>query len=329
MSSLFRLDTPHLRAIVPPPALRAVMVAAHAELCTRLESLAPGLVDELVPWMERLAPEGEPPEAYFAHPLAFPLMSLPWWLDEALGGTPNREFQLDAVISSMCGYYAIRLIDDVMDRSPAALPELLPAVGVLHAEFQAIWMRWFPAEDPFWPGFYRAWAEGHEAAVLDSRLEDMDAAIFAQVAGRKVCAASIPLLAVARHHGLKDVPEAWKALFQALCPWHQLHNDVLDWRRDAERSAVTWLLCEGRRRALPGETVAGWVAREGFMLGVGWLEEGLEELRTHAQQTGSAAVQGYVEGRADLLARLVAETQPALATLIHLESIRRLAGLSA
>lgn len=328
MDDLFRFDAPHLRAIVPPPSLRAVMAEAHAGLCSRLKGLAPGLTEVLVPWMEGLAPQGEPPEAYFAHPLAFPLMSLPWWLDEALGGRADRQFQLDATTSSMCGYYAIRLIDDVMDRSPAATPELLPAVGILHAEFQAIWARWFPASDPFWPGFFQAWAEGHEAAVLDSRLEDMDADVFAQVAGRKVCAASIPLLAVARRHGREDIPIAWKAFFRALSPWHQLHNDLLDWRRDAERGAVTWLLCEGRRRALPGETEAGWIAREGFMLGVGRLEEGLGTLRGHAQETGSAALQAYVEGRADLLSRLVAETRPALATLIHLESIRRLAGRS-
>lgn len=311
----FASGAPHLVDVEPPAALADLLASSHERLRERLCALSPGLAPELVPWMAGLAQEGSPPQAYFCHPLAFPLMQLPWWLDEALGGLPDSALQRDLQHSSMCGYYLIRLIDDVMDRSPAARPDLLPAVGVFHAEFQSAYSRRVPADDPFWDTFHRAWAEGHEAAVIDGRLLDLDRETFERVSGRKVCAALIPLAAVARHHGQEAAPEAWSRFLRAYCPWHQLHNDLLDWHRDAQGDAVTWFLCEGRRRRGAGESLVGWVVREGFELGVGWLEEGLTELRRLALATGSDGLVRYLDGRARLLRLLVAELRPGLAVV--------------
>lgn len=309
MTNLFDAD------LELPDGLPGLLGAAHARLRERLAALAPGLAAELVPWMAGLAPEGSPPEAYFLHPLAFPLLLLPWWLDEALGGQADPALQADLLHSSMCGYYLIRLLDDVMDGSPAARPDLLPAVGLFHDEFQTPYSRRVPQADPFWEAFHRAWAEGHEAAAIDARLRDLDREAFERVAGRKVCAALIPLAAVARHHGREAVPEAWSRFFRAYCPWHQLHNDVLDGRRDAAAGAVTWYLCEGRRRRAEGESLDGWLVREGFELGVLWLEEGLAELRELALATGSRPLVRYVDARGQLLRRLLDELRPALAAL--------------
>jgi hypothetical protein len=309
----FASGAPHLVDVAPPAALEALLAASHERLRARLVELAPGLAPELVPWMAGLAQEGSPPHAYFCHPLAFPLMQLPWWLDEALGGHPDPALQRDLQCSSMCGYYLIRLIDDVMDRSPAARPDLLPAVGIFHAEFHTLYSQRVPANDPFWSVFHRAWAEGHEAAVVDGRLLDLDRETFERVSGRKVCAALIPLAAVAHHHGREAAPEAWSRFLRAYCPWHQLHNDLLDWHRDAARDGVTWFLCEGRRRRGATESLVGWVVREGFELGVSWLEEGLADLRGLAEATGSEGLTRYLDGRGRLLRLLVDELRPGLA----------------
>ncbi len=315
MTELFIAGAPHLADVEPPPGLQGLMADAHARLSARLVALAPGLAAELVPWMAGLGPAGAPPQAYFAHPLAFPLLHLPWWLDEALGGRPDPALQLDLAQSSMAGYYFVRLIDDVMDRSTAGRPELLPATGLFHTEFQAPYARRFAAADPFWDVFHAAWAEGHEAAVVDARLTDLDRATFERVSGRKVCSAQIPLAAVARHHGHAAVPAPWGSFLRAYCPWHQLHDDLLDWQQDAERGTVTWFLCEGARRRAPGESVTGWVLREGFELGLGWLEEGLAALRPLAAVTGSAGLVRYLDGRGRLLSLLAGELRPTLAAL--------------
>lgn len=315
MTNFFAPGAAHLADLEPPPALQGLLAEVHERLRARLAALSPGLAAELVPWMAGLAPAGAPPQAYFCHPLAFPLLLFPWWLDEVLGGRPDPALQTDLLHSSMCGYYLIRLLDDVMDRSPAARPDLLPALGLLHAEFQTPYTRHFPAADPFWEVFHSAWAEGHEAAVFDARLSDLDRETFERVSGAKVCAGLIPLAAVARRHGQAAVPEAWSRFFRAYCPWHQLHDDLLDWQRDLARDGVTWLLCEGRRRRAPEETLLAWVLREGFELGVGWLEEGLTELRPLAGLTGSAALGRYLDGRGRLLRLLVDELRPGLAAL--------------
>lgn len=317
MDDLLHPDAPALSGVVPPPRLRAVMARAHQDLRKRVFELAPGLAAELSPWMMALAPAGQPPEAYFAHPLAFPMLSLPWWLDEALAGGPDLGRQRDLIRSSMAGYYLIRLIDDVMDASPAARPELLPAVGVLHLQFQSALSPHLPSDDPFWPAMEALWARGHEAAVLDARMTDLDREGFRRFAGQKVCGAEIPLLAVARWHG-QDVPEAWRAFFTELCPWHQLHNDLFDWQRDAAAQRVTWFLCEGRRRKGEGEALPTWVVREGFELGVDWLREGLDELDGLARAAGSPALVGYVAGRARLLEAMVARVRPSLELLRQL-----------
>lgn len=296
-------------------ALDQVLGRAHAALVERLRHLAPHLTDALLPWMRARAGQEDAAEAYFTHPAAFPLIALPWWLEESLGAGVDLDLQIDLMTSSMAGYYVIRLIDDVMDRSESAAVHLLPAAAVLHAEFQARYAARFAADDPFWTTFFAAWAETHQAAVIDARLDDIDRDTFRRVCGRKVAAAFIPLVAAARHHGLAAPPEPWPELFAELCGWHQLRNDLFDWQRDQAAGVRTWFLCEGDRRRDPDESVTSWVAREGFELGLEWLVSGLEELRRLAADTGSPGAIAYFRARAADLERLAAELRPALPAL--------------
>ena len=52
---------------------------------------------------------------YFLHPVAFPLMLLPWWLERQLREQYSTSFQEDLIISNASLYYYIRLVDNVMD----------------------------------------------------------------------------------------------------------------------------------------------------------------------------------------------------------------------
>lgn len=297
------------------PVLESVLRDAHLGLQQCLRALAPELAEELLPWMAARAGQGMPAEAYFTHPAAFPLVALPWWLEESVAGRVDVEMQADLMHSSMAGYYLIRLIDDVMDRSPAAAVHLLPAVAVLHAEFHGRYADRFGAGDPFWPEFFRCWAETHQAASVDSRLVVIDRPTFARICSRKVSAAYIPMIAVARRHGLAAPPASWPELFAQLCAWHQLHNDVFDWQRDRSADVRTWFLCEADRRRSADESVSAWVAREGFEWGLSELESGLARLRGLADQTGSSAMAAYFGDRSARLERAAAEVRGVLPAL--------------
>ncbi len=301
-------------ASIPAP-LVVVLRQAHQGLQERLRRIAPELADALVPWMEARAGRGMPAEAYFTHPAAFPLVALPWWLEESLGVGVDLVLQADLMHSSMAGYYLIRIIDDVMDRSEHAAVHLLPAVAVLHAEFQARYAARFPAADRFWTTFFAAWAETHQAAMIDSRLGDIDRDTFRRICGRKVAAALIPMIAAARHHGREAPPDPWPELFAELCGWHQLRNDLFDWQRDHAAGIRTWFLSEAERRRRPDESVTSWVAREGFERGHDWLVSGLAQLRRLAGETGSPGAVAYFTARAADLERLAAEVRPALPAL--------------
>ena len=301
-----------------PPGFQAALDAAHARLSLTLAELAPGLSRVLLPWMRERAAKGLAPTAYFTHPLACPLLELPWWLDEALGGTTGPALQDDLIRSSMCGYYLIRLIDDVMDRSRDADPRLLPAVAVLHAQFQSAYARWFPARHPFWDTFHAAWTRCNEAAVVEAGLEDIDEQDFLRVSALKVSAGIIPMTAVAwqRHGG--ELPPAWARLFPRLCAFHQRHNDLFDWKRDLDSGAVTFFLCQGRRHCGAGESMFAWVAREGFDREVTHLQSELRQLQADAAEAGSAALCDWLALRQELLDNAAGEARAGFAAAASL-----------
>jgi hypothetical protein len=309
------MTAPPSPSIALPPALPGLLRDAHARLRTRIEQLAPALSTALLPWMEARAARGAPPEHYFTHPMAFPLVLLPWWLDETMGGSVDASLQSDLLYSSMSGYYVIRLIDDVMDESDAVAARLLPAVCVLHAEFQSSYARRFSADHPFWIGFHEAWASGSDAALAETLLPSVDEESFVRISARKVSASIIPMRAVAWHHGVGDLPGPWASLFPVLCSFHQRYNDLFDWQRDLEAGARTWFLCEAERRRHGDESVSAWVAREGFELCMSRLESDLAQLDAFALATGCTALRQYLEVRRAILDDAATNARAGLAAL--------------
>lgn len=295
-----------------PAGFAEVLQDSHERLCARLQELAPGLSTLLLPWIHTRPARGLAAVDYYAHPLAFPVVQLPWWLEQALTGAVDHDAQRELLVSSMSGYYLIRLIDDVMDQSPQANPRLLPAVGVLHTLFQSAYLDFFEGGHPFWPRFHAAWARCNEAAVLDATAVEIDDETFERLSARKVSAGIIPMEAVAWRCGQSALPPAWAALFPKLCAFHQRYNDLFDWQRDLASGAVTGFLTLAARRRQAGESTLAWVAREGFALESARLERGLDELDTLAADTGSTDLIAWLQRRRTLLTQAVADAHTGL-----------------
>jgi len=61
-----------------------------------LERGTPFMAQRLRTWMESLWP-GHSLEEYWTHPIGFPLLLAPWWLEETLRRKSDSSFQLELV----------------------------------------------------------------------------------------------------------------------------------------------------------------------------------------------------------------------------------------
>lgn len=279
-----------------PTALTGLARAASSRLRGRVSERAPSLAVDLEDWMRALA-GGAEPEDYFLHAQAFPMLLLPWWLEESLRGAADVQLQAEFAYSSMSGYYFVRLVDDWMDGERPPEPRLLPGLIVLHTEFQHAYGLMFPADHRFWHDFLDICYEAAETASIDAGLADVERDDFQRVSSRKIAGAKLPLAAVCHVHGDLDLLEPWTSFVDLLGRWHQMLNDVRDWRRDLERGAMTYFLSEGRRRAGDLDSVAEWVVAEGLEWGMGELDGWMAELLAAATQLRSPGLIAYLEER--------------------------------
>jgi hypothetical protein len=304
------------------PRLHALVESAIAQTLANLRERMPRSAERLSMWLSSLS-GGRPPSAYFTHVDAFPTLLFPWWLDTALGrGEPDLALQSQLVLSSVSGYYAIRLIDDLMDGAAPDTVGLLPVLAHLHVELQAPYQRLFPLTSAFWSAFQQQLSATADATIADASLQAIDAVQFRTVSASKVSGARIPLLAVALRHELETIPPAWDALFGRVSAWHQLHNDFFDWQRDLLAHVETWFLSEGRRRSAVGESIEMWVVREGFDWGVQTLDAWMRETRPLAEELSAGAV-AYLDARA---ARFESRTRRAHDGIAALQRLAAAAG---
>lgn len=295
-------------------ALAGIVRAAPARLIGELEAATPFMAARVAEWMRHLA-GGHDPATYFMHPSAFPSLLLPWWLDASINGKPARDFHADLVDSTISGYYYIRLLDNVMDEHGRRETSLLPAAGFFHARFHGIYLRHFPAGHPFWALFARIWYRCAEATIRDAALRDVDAGTFRDVVTQKVSAAKIPLAAICFRYDRLDLLERWCRLCDALGGWHQMWNDVFGWSQDLDAGLRTYFVSEGARRRQRGESMAAWVAREGFEWGMATLETWMTEAQALTAGLDSPALASYLDARRAALAAKRAEVEPGLHAL--------------
>ena len=222
------------------------------------------------------------PADYFTHPEAFPMLLLPWWMEESINGSADRAFQAEIAYSSVCGYYFVRLLDDIMDgESPPPAP-VLPAMIVLHTEFQQTYGRLFPADHSFWASFTRYSFDAAETASADAALDSVDLDQFARISSRKIAGAKIPLAAVGHRYGRLDVLHAGP---DGRSP-RPLASDAQrrpGLGRATQRGHATYFLSEAKRRSADDESVPQWMAREGLVwagqqLDSGWTSAAAEPL---------------------------------------------------
>lgn len=302
------------------PAFEDTLGRAVSRFEARLTERSPFLAELLLRWTTGLAAGGTP-EQYFTHPAAFPTVVLPWWVEESIAGQPEVQLQEDLIYASVCGYYGIRLIDDVMDEGDPVATGLLPVAALLQQEFQSTYARYFAPGHPFWAYFDRTWAASAEATVRDVRLRANEPETFAEVCAKKVSAATIPMVAVCFRHGLTALPLPWAPAFELMSRWHQFHNDFFDCRRDLDTGTQTLFLSEWQRRREPDEPLMSWVAREGFGWGVERLLAWSRELAPLAGATGSEPLQEYVRRRQALLAQTARDLAPGLDVVRRLRAV--------
>jgi hypothetical protein len=288
------------------PGLSTIVDAACARLYAGLEQAAPFMAPRVLAWMRDAGRETVEPADRFKHPESFPMLLLPWWLESTLRPAPDSSFQADLVFSTLNGYLFIRLIDNVMDGHATVEPRLLPALGFFHTQFQVPYQRYFEHGHPFWQFFASVWFASADATIRDAGSTEIDREQFMRVAAQKTCAVKIPLAAVCFRCRRPDLIAPWSQFVDLFGCWHQMLNDLFDWRRDMEHDTPTYFLSEaGRRRGAAeqgsAESVAGWVMREGFEWGMDVLQAWLVELKALADNLGSPALAAYLNTREAML----------------------------
>ena len=278
----------------------SVTTAAISRLIADIRQFAPGMADRAAAWMNGLTPTGRATD-YFQHPLAFPMLLLPMWVEDAVSGQIDAAFQSDLVYSSVSGYYFIRMIDNVMDEGSPLERSLLPMTGYFHAQATTTYHRYFEHTHPFWGHFARWNTQSADFAIEDSSNREIDLATFQRIAGKKVVAGKIPIAAVLAHYNQLERLPAWEAFYDQLSCWHQLLNDVLSWKKDMQHQSASYFLCEGERRKGEGESLFGWLLREGFAWGLATLEQWLNDLHTRALALDSTPLTHYLLSRGELL----------------------------
>ncbi len=287
----------------------------HANL---FRLMTPAAAMPMWQWLAGLAGT-ESPVNYFGHPLAFPVLLLPWWLEETIQ-SPDPAWQTDLAYSTINGYYYIRLIDNVMDNPAAVEAQLLPAVAFFYTEFQRVYQPYFPTDHPFWGTFTEVWLHAAAITLEDARLAAPTETQFEQIAAQKISAVKIPLAATAHRHGQIHRLEPWNRLVDRLGCWHQQLNDLLGWHTDFTRQTATWFLAEADRQRNDTESVIGWVARQGLDWAVNRLDSWMIELRQIAAELNSPGLQQYLDTRQAMLNKQVTAMQIGLRELVKIEA---------
>ena len=279
--------------------LSNLITASLARLNLELTEAAPAMAAEVSQWMTQLSGTVQAAD-YFRHPLAFPSLLLPWWLEKTYHTEPDISLQSDLIYSTINGYYFIRLIDNLMDGNATVELKLLPALAFFHTQFQAMYHRYFEPGHPFWDYFYSVWFHSAEVTMVDASLTSIDRTQFEQISAQKTCAAKIPLAAVSYRLKRPDLIEPWSQFVDLFGCWHQLRNDLFDWQRDEAQNTPTYFLGEARRQKA-GQPTAVWVAYEGFAWAMQQLRSQMGDLKALAEQLSSHDVITYLDVREKML----------------------------
>jgi hypothetical protein len=288
----------------------------------RFETNLDGALPRTAPYLRRLL-RGVPTRPdHFLAVRNFPHFLLPYWLSPVADRVADAGFQTDLIYSSLNGYYAIRLCDNIADNdSPPELRKLAPCTLYFDSEAIAPYSRLFPAKHEFWDLFDKFLAQQSEASAADGLLEDVDPATFASLSSRKFTGAKIPIAAVRyRYPGLERSFEQWLDFVDCLGSFAQFSNDFFDWRHDSTHGITTYVSSEAKRRA-PEEGITSWFLREGFDWGAGELQSRFDNVKLQGEELGNEAVLHWAAERGRTLQEDIEKLDSALELLRTLHRI--------
>jgi hypothetical protein len=257
---------------------------------------------------------------YWTAESAFPMLRLPWFLEEDFCKDITPRLQPDLIYSSISIYCFIRLVDNVVDRDVETDLKLLPALGLFHSEFHRIYLRHFNHEHPFWKYFTKLWYESIDVTILDAVTRHFDFPTFRDVAAKKTCAAKIPIAAVAYKYGKAELIPAWSRFLDRYGCWSQMLNDTFDWHKDLASNNNTFFLSEAGRRKTSGESIAEWVVREGFSWSMDLLESWMNEMQALAEQTRSSGLVKYIRKRQQTFGKQQRKSSEGVSNLARLSA---------
>jgi hypothetical protein len=283
-----------------PSELEGLVARAFSRTRDRLREGAPTLSAHVSRWVRSLSHHA-PPESYFTHPQAFPMLLLPWWLEAKIATKVDRTFQEDLVYSTVNGYYFVRMVDDLMDREHVADSTVLPALIFFHMEFQLTYQRHFPGDHLFWDAFAMESFAAAEAASSDAGLDQIDRETFVRICAKKIAGVRVPLAAVCFRYERPDLVEPWNRFMDAFGCWHQMQNDVFGWSRDLAHDRRTYFLSEASRRRGNASTAA-WAISDGLAWAYEQLQTWMSEVRIRARDLECPPLSAYIEQRNQTLA---------------------------
>ena len=288
----------------------------------RLRKRAPTLSQVTLDWILSLS-GGAPLAHYFTHPRAFPLLLLPWWLEASIRVSPSRDFQRDLVYSSVNGYYAVRLIDDLMDGDKPPPRQVVPALQFFHTEFERTYARYFPFGHPFWEAFLDGWMTAADAASRDASLETIDEARFVHISAKKTVGARVPLAAVCHRYGRTELLTPWYEFVDLFGAWHQMLNDMVGWNRDLDAGRTTYFLSQAKASTGSTDSIAEWVVADGLSWGRSQLHAWMARLAVAARGLQCPPLVAYLDERQSAIEVEWQRLVPDLLALRRLASVMR------
>ncbi len=304
-----------------PDPLKSLVKKAIISLHNDMTDLAPFMAEKINKWTKHLA-QTPNPEDYYLHPKAFPMLLLPWWMEETFQPTPLVPFQTAVAYSSINGYYYTRLVDNLMDGDSEEELALLPSAHFFLCQSQLAYYPYFSADHPFWQFFLTTLVTAGETAMRDAASADIDLETFTEVSAQKVCGAKIPLAAIANHYNQDHLITPWSNFVDLFGRWHQMTDDLFDWHKDLQLGNPTYFLSEGKRQA--GDTeIANWVISQGFEWGCQQLALWLSDLQKMAQLLQSPPLIAYLNLRARLFQQQESDARQGLKSLAKLLKIIR------
>ena len=293
-------------------ALIELAAEADLQLRSNLAYHAPFLARSVDSWLEDMFGAASLAEV-FTRTEAFPTLLIPWWLDGSIGER-DRSLHRALTYSTMNGYLYIRLIDNLMDQDAPGDVNLLPALSFFHLEFIDPYRRLFGPGHRFWADLRSVWLETADVTLHDATLREIDRSTFERVSARKTGAAKIPVAAVCHYRRRLHLQPRWNDFADAFGRWHQMHNDIFSWRKDAAHGATTFLLSEGRRQLADG-TIEDWFIDAGFDWGIEQLNAYMSDLKRIADTLESQEALAYLGDRENSLTAQVADVETGLAVL--------------